>query len=118
MIFTREDPMPVTHQNEDRCFDREKAERDLHEVMFSMGIGAWTGYSNVPGIAVYVCDDLVDTDEIRRALEDRGHSVTQVLECTWVTEEGHDEDVVAVAFDVPELPDDWRIQPSRGPDTP
>jgi len=99
-------------------FDRERAENDLHEIMFSMGVGAWSGHSDVPGVSVYVCEDLVDTDRVHRALEERGHSVVQVIECAWGTEDGPDEDVVAVAFDVPELPDDWRPAPSDGPGRP
>jgi len=99
-------------------FDRERAEQDLHEVMFSMGVGAWAGHSGVPGVAVYVCEDMVDTDKVHRALEERGHSVVQVVECAWGAEDGPDEDVVAVAFDVPELPDDWRPAPSDVPGGP
>lgn len=98
----------------DYAFDRSRAENDLHDVMMGLGIGSWIAESEVPGVVVYVCDDLFDEDAILDAMEAKGHKVEQVQGCTWITDDG-DEDVVAVAFDCPELPDDWRLDLSSVP---
>lgn len=93
-------------------FNRSKAEGDLHEVMRKLGIGSGIGPSAVPGVAVYLCDDMADEDRIKRELEKLGHKVEDVISTTWVVEDGTDEDVVAVAFDTTCLPDDWRETPA------
>ncbi|MGY3582286.1 hypothetical protein ACVIGB_000789 [Bradyrhizobium sp. USDA 4341] len=89
-------------------FDRSRAENDLDEVMRSLGIGSGAGPSVVPGVAVYLCDDWVDEDRIRKEMEKRGHKIVEVRSTTWVIEDGTDEDVIAVAFDTPCLPAEWR----------
>lgn len=89
-------------------FDRSKAESDLDDVMRSLGIGSGAGPSVVPGVAVYLCDDWADENRIRLELEKRGHKIVEVRSTTWVVEDGTDEDVIAVAFDTPCLPAEWR----------
>jgi hypothetical protein len=89
-------------------FDRSKAENDLDEVMRSLGIGSGVGPSVVPGVAVYLCEDWADEDRIRQEMEKRGHKITEVRSTTWSVEDGTDEDVIAVAFDTPCLPAEWR----------
>jgi hypothetical protein len=95
-----------------RAFDRSRAERDVHEVIYSMGIGDYACPCDIEGLAVYACKEFADTDGIQRALEDRGHSVVRVAEHAWefVSPDGrrYDEDVIVVAFDVPGLPEHWR----------
>jgi hypothetical protein len=89
-------------------FDRGLVERDLDEVMRSLGIGSGSGPSAVPGVAVYLCEDLADEESIRKGLERLGHAVADVTCTTWIVEDGTDEEVVAVAFDTPCLPAEWR----------
>lgn len=89
-------------------FDRRKAENDLDEVMRSLGIGSGGGPSVVPGVAVYLCEDWVDEGKVQKALERHGHVIEEVRCTTWTTEDGTDEDVVAVAFATPCLPAEWR----------
>ena len=89
-------------------FDRSKAENDLDEVMRSLGIGSGAGTSVVPGVVVYLCEDWADEDRIKQELEKRGHRISEVRSTTWIVDDGTDEDVIAVAFDAPCLPQEWR----------
>jgi len=107
--------------DERAAFDRTRAEADLHEVMLSLGIGNWSVPSDVEGVAVYACDDLADTDAIREGLEGRGHALEQVTTAHWIVdgEDGSlEEEVIVVAFDVPDLPDEWRLDARPSPGTP
>lgn len=96
-------------------FDRVKAERDLTEVMRSLGFGMNYIPSCEHAVVPYAYDlaRLIDTYSIQSALELRGHKIAGIAKTDWIDGTG-DGEVLAVAFDVPCLDLEWRTQ-ATGP---